>query len=166
MPRFKKHAPVLIKTISQQSGDYCENNPREFVATTVGRAAEEAYKKADVTPDDIDFVECHDCFTMAEIVHTHEFGFCTKEDVGKFIRDGNTQLDGKIPFSPSGGLMSKGHPIGATGPGQYYEMVTQLRGEAGKRQVKNARIGLHENGGGFRHGDTGICCVSIMIKAD
>ncbi len=166
LPRFRKHAPVRIRTISQQSGDYCINNPREFVATTVGRAAAEAYKKSGVTPKDIDFVECHDCFTMAEIVHTHELGFCKKEEVGKFIRDGNTQLDGKIPFSPSGGLMSKGHPIGATGPGQYNEMVIQLRGEAGKRQVKNARIGLHENGGGFRHGDTGICSVSIMERAD
>ncbi len=166
LPRFRKHAPVKIRTISQQSGDYCMNNPKEFTADTVGRAAREAYKKSGTTPDDIDFVECHDCFTMAEIVHVHELGFCEKEEVGKFVREGNTQLDGKIPFSPSGGLMSKGHPIGATGPGQYYEMVTQLRGEAGKRQVKNARIGLHENGGGFRHGDTGICCVSIMERTD
>jgi acetyl-CoA acetyltransferase len=132
----------------------------------VVRAAKDAYKKAGVTPEDIDFVECHDCFTMAEIVHTHDLGFCSKEEVGRFIRDGNTQLDGKIPFSVSGGLMSKGHPLGATGPGQYNEMVMQLRGEAGKRQVKNARIGLHENGGGFRHGDTGIVCVSILERAD
>jgi acetyl-CoA acetyltransferase len=61
--------------------------------------------------------------------------------------------------------MSKGHPLGATGPGQYYEIVTQLRGEAGERQVKDAHIGLHENGGGFRHGDTGIVCVSILERA-
>ncbi len=166
LPRFRKHAPVRIKTISQTSGDYCENNAREFRADSVVRASSLAYKKSGTTPKDIDFVECHDCFTMAEIVHTHDLGFCEKEEVGKFVRDGNTQLDGKIPFSPSGGLMSKGHPLGATGPGQYNEMVTQLRGEAGQRQVKDARIGLHENGGGFRHGDTGIVCVSIMERAD
>ncbi len=166
LSRFDKHAPVKIRTISQTSGTYCEDNPREFSADSVARAAQMAYKKSDTTPKDIDFVECHDCFTMAEIVHTHELGFCEKEEVGKFIRDGNTQLDGKIPFSPSGGLMSKGHPLGATGPGQYNEMVAQLRGEAGKRQIKDAKIGLHENGGGFRHGDTGIVCVSIMERAD
>jgi acetyl-CoA acetyltransferase len=98
-------------------------------------------------------------------VHTHDLGFCEKEDVGRFIREGNTQPDGKIPFSVSGGLMSKGHPLGATGPGQYYEIVAQLRGEAEKRQIKDAHIGLHENGGGFRHGDTGIVCVSILERA-
>ncbi len=166
LPRFKKHAPVRIRTIAQNSGKYNEDNPKEFVADTMVRCAEIAYKKADLTPKDIDFVECHDCFTMAEIVHTHDLGFCEKEDVGKFIRDGNTQMDGTIPFSVSGGLMSKGHPLGATGPGQYNEMVMQLRGEAGKRQVKNARIGMQENGGGFRHGDGGIVCIAILEKVD
>ncbi len=166
LPRFRKHEPVRIRTISQTSGDYCKNNPREFTADSVIRAAQEAYKKADITPDDVDFVECHDCFTMAEIVHTHHLGFCEKEDVGRFIREGNTQRDGKIPFSISGGLLSKGHPLGATGPGQYYEIVNQLRGEAGERQLPNARIGLHENGGGFRHGDTGIVCVSVLEKTE
>ncbi len=166
LPRFVKHAPVRIRALSQTSGTYCEDNPREFVADSVIRAAKKAYEKADVSPEDIDFVESHDCFTMAEIVHTIDLGFCEKEEVGKFVREGNTQLDGKIPFSVSGGLMSKGHPLGATGPGQYHEVVTQLRGEAGKRQVKDARIALHENGGGFRHGDTGIVCVSILERAD
>ena len=166
LPRFRKHPPVRIRTITQTSGDYCESDPVAFSPDTVARAAQLAYKKTGLTPDDIDFAECHDCFTQAEIVHVHDLGFCEREEVGRFIREGNTQLDGKIPFNPSGGLMSKGHPLGATGPGQYNEMVKQLRGEAGKRQVKNARIGLQENGGGFRHGDTGITCVSIMEKAD
>ncbi len=164
LPRFKNHAPVRIRTITQTSGDYCENNPREFRADSVVRAAQAAYKRTGLTPEDVDFVECHDCFTMAEIVHTHDLGFCEKEDVGRFIREGSTQRDGKIPFSVSGGLMSKGHPLGATGPGQYYEIITQLRGEAGARQVKDAHIGLHENGGGFRHGDTGIVCVSFLER--
>jgi len=166
LPRFRKHAPVRIRTIAQTSGDYCENNPREFTADSVSRAARQAYQKAGLTPADIDFVECHDCFTMAEVVHVSELGFCEREEVGRFIREGHTQMDGKIPFSLSGGLMSKGHPLGATGPGQYCEVVRQLRGEAGKRQVKDARIGLQENGGGFRHGDTGIVCVSILERAD
>jgi acetyl-CoA acetyltransferase len=166
LPRFKKHAPVRIRALTQSSGVYCEDNPREFTADSVVRAAKQAYEKADISPEDIDFVECHDCFTMAEIVHTVDLGFCEREEVGKFIREGNTQLDGKVPFSVSGGLMSKGHPLGATGPGQYHEVATQLRGEAGKRQVKDARIALHENGGGFRHGDTGIVCVSILERAD
>jgi len=166
VPRFRRHAPVRIRALSQVSGTYCEENPREFVADTVVRAAQQAYRKAGLRPEDIDFVECHDCFTMAEIVHTHDLGFCRREEVGRFIREGHTGLEGRIPFSVSGGLMSKGHPLGATGPGQYHEVVTQLRGEAGRRQVGDARIGLHENGGGFRHGDTGIVCVSILERAD
>jgi acetyl-CoA acetyltransferase len=129
LPRFRKHAPVRIRALSQTSGTYCDDNPREFTADSIVRAAKKAYEKADVTPEDIDFVECHDCFTMAEIVHTIDLGFCEKEEVGRFVREGNTQMDGKIPFSVSGGLMSKGHPLGATGPGQYHEVVTQLRGE-------------------------------------
>jgi acetyl-CoA C-acetyltransferase len=165
LPRFKKHAPVRVKWMSQRSGTYCEGDP-EMNADTTKLAVQDAYKNTGLGPEDIDFIECHDCFTMAEICHVHDLGFCEKEEVGKVVRSGYTQLDGKIPFNVSGGLMSKGHPLGATGPAQYYEMAQQLRGEAGKRQVKDARIGLQHNGGGFRHGDTGIVVISIMEKTD
>jgi acetyl-CoA C-acetyltransferase len=116
-----------------------------FPATV--RAAREAYGVAGVAPGDIDVVELHDCFTIAEIVATEDLGFFAKGQGGPAVEEGWTGLDGKVAVNPSGGLIAKGHPVGATGCAQVYELVRQLRGEAGN-QVRNVEIGLAHNLGG------------------
>jgi len=111
-------------------------------------AGQQAYKMAGRKPRDIDFAEVHDCFTIAEICVTEALGFVDKGQGGKAVEEGLTALGGKIPVNPSGGLKSKGHPVGATGVAQAVELVKQLRGEAGDRQVKGARVGMAQNMGG------------------
>jgi len=115
---------------------------------STAEAAARAYKMAGVKPMDIDFAEVHDCFTIAEICVLEALGVVKKGQGGKATREGLTARDGKYPVNPSGGLKSKGHPVGATGIAQIHEIVTQLRGEAGKRQLKNVRRGLAQNMGG------------------
>jgi len=115
-------------------------------ATTL--AAERAFKMAGKTPKDIHFAEVHDCFTIAEIIVLEALGFCKPGEGGKQAPSGRTALGGELPVNPSGGLKSKGHPVGATGVAQAVEIVTQLRGDAGKRQVEGARVGLAQNMGG------------------
>jgi len=105
-------------------------------------AAKAAYETAGVGPDDIDLVELHDCFATAEILHYENLGLCDDGEAGRLIDEGATQLGGKTPVNVSGGLLSKGHPLGATGIANIYEVSTHLRGEAGKRQVEGARLGL------------------------
>jgi len=117
-----------------------------FKATV--EAGKKAYAMAGIKAEDIDLAEIHDCFTIAEICAMEDLGFVKKGNGGKAVEDGLTNIDGKIPINPSGGLKSKGHPVGATGIAQVFEIVTQLRGEAGERQVKNAKIGLTHNLGG------------------
>ena len=118
------------------------------VLNAVKQSAEAAYKMAGVKPADIDVAEVHDCFTIAEICVIEELGFVEKGKGGPFTEQGHTALEGKIPVNPSGGLKSKGHPVGATGIAQVVEVVEQLRDKADKRQVKNAKIGLTQNMGG------------------
>ena len=105
-------------------------------------AAAAAYEMAGLGPDDIDLVELHDCFATAEILHYENLGLCKDGEAGRLIDEGETQLGGRVPVNVSGGLLSKGHPLGATGIANIYEVSTHLRGEAGKRQVEGARIGL------------------------
>jgi acetyl-CoA C-acetyltransferase len=112
------------------------------------KAAQDAYKMADIGPQDVDLAEVHDCFTIAEICIIEELGFMNKGKGGTAADEGITKLGGKIPVNVSGGLKSKGHPVGATGVAQVVEIVNQLRGDAGTRQVENARIGLCQNMGG------------------
>lgn len=124
----------------------------------VERAAEKAYKMANKKPEDIDVAEVHDCFTIAEICVIEALGLFEKGTAGKATEEGLTKLGGKIPINTSGGLKSKGHPVGATGVAQVIEITKQLRGEAGERQVKNAKIGLTQNMGG----SGGSCLVHIL----
>jgi acetyl-CoA C-acetyltransferase len=121
---------------------------------SVKLAAERAYKSAGVEVKDIDFAEVHDCFSIAEILAIEGLGFCKIGEGGKITEDGITSLEGEIPINPSGGLKGKGHPVGATGIAQAIECVIQLRGEAGKRQVKDAELALTQNVGG-----SGATCV-------
>lgn len=111
-------------------------------------AAKTAYKMANIKPEDINLAEVHDCFTFAELMAYEDLGFCPEGQGGKLIESGETKHNGRIPVNMSGGLKSKGHPVGATGTAQVYELYLQLTGQAGVRQVKNAAIGLSHNVGG------------------
>jgi acetyl-CoA acetyltransferase len=112
------------------------------------RAARKAFEIAGVGPEDIDVMEVHDATAFGEISVMEALAFCPRGEGGVMAERGDTALDGRIPVNPSGGLISRGHPIGASGLAQIYELVTQLRGEAGGRQVKSPRIAMTENGGG------------------
>jgi acetyl-CoA C-acetyltransferase len=112
-------------------------------------AANEAYSQAKINAWDIDIAEVHDCFTIAELIAMEDLGLCKVGESKNFIREGRTKIDGDIPINTNGGLKAEGHPIGASGVAQVYEVVTQLRGEAGERQVKNPEIGLTHNVGGI-----------------
>lgn len=111
-------------------------------------AAKRAYKDANVTPDEIEFAEVHDCFSIAELIAYEDLGFCESGKGGEYIESGATEPTGERPVNLSGGLKSKGHPIGATGTGQAVEVFKQLRGEAGPRQVDGLEVGLTQNVGG------------------
>jgi acetyl-CoA C-acetyltransferase len=141
--------PVWILSSGQASGAIGLYDRKDVctIDATVN-AAKSAYTMANLTVEDIDFAEVHDCFTIAEIMATEDLGFFEKGEGGKAVQDGITALDGEIPINSSGGLKAKGHPVGATGVAQTVEAVTQLRGKAGKRQVKDAEIGLTHNIGG------------------
>jgi acetyl-CoA acetyltransferase len=124
--------------------------------------AQRAYKMAGLTPQDIHVAEVHDATSFCEIYQAEMLGFCPIGQGGPFVESGATMLDGRIPINTSGGLISKGHPIGATGVSMMYEIATQLRGEAGPRQVKDARLGLIENGGGVISVEEMACGVTIL----
>ena len=111
------------------------------------KAVTEVYEKAGVGPDDIDVCELHDCFAQNEVISYENLGFCPEGGAEKFVRDGDNTYGGKIVINPSGGLLSKGHPLGATGLAQCYELTQQLRGNAEQRQVEGARLGLQHNVG-------------------
>jgi acetyl-CoA acetyltransferase len=112
------------------------------VNTCTRQAAAKAYEMAGIGPEDLDLVELHDCFATAEILHYENLGLCGEGEAGRLIDEGQTAHGGRIPVNVSGGLLSKGHPLGATGVANVYEIATHLRGEAGERQVEGARVGL------------------------
>lgn len=126
------------------------------------RAALKAYQMAGIGPKEIDLAEVHDATAMGEIQQVENLGLCGFGEAGVAATQGDTRLGGRIPVNPSGGLESKGHPIGATGLGQIYELVTQLRGEAGARQVGGARHAAAENGGGVYRFEEATCAITIL----
>jgi len=129
------------------------------VNTCTRLAAKKAYEMAGIGPEDLSLVELHDCFATAEILHYENLGLCKDGEAGRMIDQGAVAIGGKIPVNVSGGLLSKGHPLGATGIANIYEVSTHLRGEAGKRQVPNARLGLtHVIGLGS------ACAVHVLEK--
>lgn len=151
---------VKIAAACLSSGKY-----RGFDEVSLTRvAADKAYAMAGVSPEDIDLAEVHDATAFGEIYQAEMMRFCPIGDGGKLIESGATRIDGKIPINTSGGLVSKGHPIGATGLSMINELVTQLRGEAGKRQVKNPEFALQENGGGVVGIEEAACSVVILQK--
>ena len=121
-----------------------------------------AYEQAGVGPEDVDVAEVHDATATGEVMETEAIGLCPIGEGGVAGERGDTSLGGRIPVNPSGGLESKGHPIGATGLGQIYELVTHLRGEAGKRQVEGAKIAIAQNGGGICGFEEAVVCITLL----
>ncbi len=130
----------------------------------VERAAKKAYEMAGIGPEDLDVIEVHDATSAAELVAYEELGLCKKGEGARLVEEGATKLGGRIPVNTSGGLVSKGHPVGATGVAQIAEIVWQLRGEAGKRQVENAKIGLTQNGGGAIGNEAAVMSIHTFKK--
>jgi acetyl-CoA acetyltransferase len=150
--------PVRILAASLVSG----RDRRDGDATAPERAARAAYAEAGVGPQDVDVIELHDAAAPAELIVYEELGLCEAGKGPELLRSGATALGGSIPANPSGGLLSKGHPIGATGCAQLVELTDQLRGRCGARQVSGARIALSENAGGFLENDAAAATVTIL----
>jgi acetyl-CoA C-acetyltransferase len=154
--------PVKVLGIAQTSDQVALDQKGDItILTAVAKAAVKAYKMANITAADIEFAEVHDCFTIAEIMATEDLGFVKKGDGGPYAMAGCTRLDGARPINASGGLKSKGHPVGATGTGQICDVVQQIRGEAGDRQLARHKLGLAQNLGGS--GATAV--VTILTAA-
>ena len=133
-------------------------------AGSAGRAAALAYEAAGLGPDDLDCVELHDATAPAELIAYEQLGLASPGQGPELIESGATGLGGRLPANTSGGLLAKGHPIGATGIAQVCEATWQLRGEAGARQVDGARIALTQNGGGWLEGDSAAMSVHILSR--
>ncbi|WP_423897601.1 thiolase family protein [Candidatus Pelagadaptatus aseana] len=162
LKQFGKQRAIAIRGISLVSGSH--RQPDDF-ANHIGRkAADRAYQQAGIAPADIDVVEVHDASAYAEIQQIENLSLCPMGEGGIFTEQGNTKLGGKVPVNPSGGLVSKGHPVAATGIMQLHELVAQLRDEAGPRQVQNARIAVAENGGGFYETEEAATVVTVLEK--
>ena len=134
---------VKVRASAMASDPYTD---RDLVMPDVNActrlAAKDAYEQAGLGPEDVNLVELHDCFATAEMLHYENLGLCKDGEAGRMIDEGHVELGGKVPVNVSGGLLSKGHPLGATGIANIYEICTHLRGEAGKRQVEGAKIGM------------------------
>jgi acetyl-CoA acetyltransferase len=126
------------------------------------RADKQAFEMAGIGPDDLGLVEVHDCFTIAEFMRVEGLGLVPEGEYGKWMDEGWSEIGGKLTVNPSGGLLAKGHPMGATGVAQVAEVVWHLRNEAGERHVPKAKVGLTHCSGGGIASDTAACCVHIL----
>jgi acetyl-CoA C-acetyltransferase len=155
--RDARSVPILASAVSSDVISLSQRDTRTSFTAAVD-AARRAYAEAGLSPSDVSLAEVHDCFTIAEIVAVADLGLAEPDQSTALLRDGETAIGGRIPVNASGGLKAGGHAIGATGVGQIYELVTQLRGEAGARQVDGARVGLAHNVGGVG----GTCSVHLL----
>ena len=158
--RFDRNRAVKICANVLGSGS--DRGPEEVEKHICHRLALKACDQAGIEPKDISVAEVHDASAFGEIVQLENLGFCDFGEGGKLAERGETTLGGRIPVNPSGGLESKGHPIGATGLAQIYELILQLRGEAAERQVDDARFAIAENGGGFHGYEEAAACLTIL----
>lgn len=156
---FKKK-PIRIAGVASATDTHCVHNRKDPLQLNAVRiAAEKAYKMAGVKPQDISFAELHDAFSILELAISEEVGFFERGKSFLAVRKGETKLDGRLPINTSGGLKSKGHPVGATGVSQVVELVRQLRGEAEQgRQVKDPKYGMSVNFGGFGNNVVAVIC--------
>jgi len=151
-PPFIKVAAGALTSRPYVQGDFLDLSgmPRT--------AAKQVYEASGYGPEDLDLVELHDCFAIAELKHYENLGLCSDGEAGRLIDEGITEIGGRIPVNTSGGLLSKGHPLGATGVAQICELVWQLRGQAGQRQVKDPKLGLAHTQGNQ------ACCINMLKK--
>jgi len=154
---------IRIRASVLMSGD--RRDPDRMEDHVARKASRRAYEDAGLGPEDVNVVECHDATAFGEILKSALIGFFPFGEGGAAAERGETRIGGRVPFNPSGGLESKGHPIGATGLGQVFEIVGQLRGEAGARQVDRARIGLVENGGGLRGIEEAAVAITLLERS-
>ncbi|MEQ8347378.1 MAG: thiolase family protein [Sneathiellaceae bacterium] len=163
LSRFDKARAIRIRGTALGSGG--RRDPRDYKAEVSHLTAKRAYEIAGLDPADIDVAEVHDATALGEIQQAENLMLCGFGEGGPLAEGGATTIGGRIPVNPSGGLECKGHPIGATGLGQVYELVGQLRGEMGPRQVEGARIAVAENGGGLIGVESAAVCVTVLEKA-
>ena len=155
-------SPVWVTGLGLASSPMALTSRNEFASFECSvHAAKQAYKMAKVRANDLDVAEVHDSFTSAEVMNYEDLGFCKKGEGGKFIENGQSYIGGKMPVNVDGGLLAKGHPVGATGAGHMISIAKQLRNEAGPNQVPNAKIGLAHNIGGI-----GMYAVCTVLSAN
>jgi acetyl-CoA acetyltransferase len=160
LPAEVRERAVKVKAAVAANGKY-----RDIDEPGVSHVlAKRAYAAAGIGPQDVNLAEVHDATTYGEISQPENLGFCAFGEGGKFHESGASDLGGRLPINTSGGLISKGHPVGATGLSMVHEITTQLRGDAGERQVKGAHIGLAENAGGTMGFDDAICAITILER--
>lgn len=156
-------APVRVLASVVQSGLF-ETGPEDMIeAEITARTARMAYEQAGIGPQDLSLIECHDAFTISELLYYEALGLCDRGEAPQLLASGATTLGGRIPVNPSGGLIAKGHPPGATGVAQIVEVCEHLQGRAGQRQVEGARLGLTQvTGGGIWGVDHAACSIHIL----
>lgn len=152
---------VIVRASAMRSGETRDDPEAPTVATL---AAREAYEQGGFGPEDFDVFEVHDAMAPGELLYYEQLGLCEKGEAGRLLHSGDTSLGGRSVVNPSGGLSSRGHPVGATGLAQVAELTWQLRGEAGARQVHGARVALAQNSGGWLEGESAVCNVHILER--
>ena len=162
LKRFADARPIRVRACVSRSGR--DRAPDDYPRHVTCGVSAAAYAMAGVGVGDLDLAEVHDASSSGEIVQIEALGLCAAGEGGPGAERGDFTIGGRMPVNPSGGLVSKGHPLGATGLGQIHELVMQLRGDAGGRQVEGARIALAENSGGFYGVEDGMSCVSILSR--
>ena len=156
-----RHPRVDVRASALASG-YTHVSASDRSIVTI--CAEKAYAEAGVGPDDLDVVEVHDAMAPGELLYYEQLGLCSPGDAGRLLDSGATQIGGRVAVNPSGGLCSRGHPVGATGLAQIAEIVWQLRGTAGARQVERPRLGLTQNSGGWLEGDPAAIAIHVFER--
>ena len=157
--------PIEVRASHLTSGRFMSGFRDMTSPEITVRGAREIFEESGLGPEDIDVAEVHDAFSVAELIYYEAFGFCARGDGAALLQSGATSIGGRIPINPSGGLIAKGHPVGATGAAQVVEIVRQLRGQAGPRQVEGAKVGMtHATGGGISGFDHGACSIHIFQR--
>ena len=152
-----------VRLVASVVHSYFEHPPASAENVT-SLCIAEAYHEAGVGPQDLDLVELHDSSAVMEILTYEHLGLARPEDCVALLVDGQTRLGGRVPVNTSGGLLRKGHPVGATGVAQVFEITRQLQGRAGQRQVEGARVGLTHNGGGNIRGEVAAMNISVLVR--
>ena len=164
LKRLRGDASRAVRLLSSVVRSGSDRDADDYKNHLTALAGKDAYEKAGIGPEDVDVAEVHDATAMGEIIQVENLQLVPFGEGGPAAERGDLSVGGKIPVNPSGGLESKGHPIGATGLGQIHELVTQLRGEAGKRQVEGARMAVQENGGGIVGNEEATAVINIFAK--